>query len=99
VYQAIEIMAEKRIGVLLVLDGGKLVGIVSELDYARKVILKGRSSRETSVREIMAAPVIYVRPADSVDDCMKIINRAPDPASSRNGRRRSCWNRLDWQPR
>ena len=73
VFQAIEIMAEKRIGALLVLDGGKLVGIVSERDYARKVILKGRSSRETSVREIMAAPVIYVRPADSVDDCMKII--------------------------
>jgi len=73
VFQAIEIMAEKRIGALLVLDGGKLVGIVSERDYARKVILKGRSSRETSVGEIMAAPVICVRPADSVDDCMKII--------------------------
>jgi CBS domain-containing protein len=73
VYQAIEIMAEKRIGALLVLDGGKLVGIVSERDYARKVILKGRSSRKTHVREIMTAPVIYVRPGDSVDECMKII--------------------------
>ena len=73
VYQAIEIMAERRIGSLLVLDGGKLVGIVSERDYARKVILMGRSSRKTHVREIMTAPVIYVRPEDSVDECMKII--------------------------
>ena len=73
VQTAIALMAEKQIGALLVLLDGKLVGIVSERDYARKVFLKGRSSPHTTVAEIMTSPVIAVSPEHSVGDCMHII--------------------------
>lgn len=73
VYEAIEQMADKKIGALLVLRGGRLDGIVTERDYARKVILKGKQSRDTRVREIMTAPVLYVTPNQSIDDCMRLM--------------------------
>ena len=73
IYDAIAVMAEKSIGALVVLSEGKLVGIVSERDYARKVILQGRFSKDTRVREIMTSSVITVTPENTVDECMRII--------------------------
>ena len=73
VYEAIERMSEINIGALVVITAEKLVGIVSERDYARKVILKGRQSREIRVREIMSMPVFYVAPETTIDECMRVM--------------------------
>ena len=73
VIDAIRLMAEKGVGAVLVMDGARLAGIVSERDYARKIVLQGRSSKDTPVRDIMTAEVITVRPEDSSDHCMQVV--------------------------
>ena len=73
VFDAIKLMAEKSIGALLVMEGEKIVGIITERDYARKMILMGRSSKETPVRDIMTSPVMYVRPSQTSEECMALM--------------------------
>lgn len=73
VYDALKVMAERNIGALLVVEGDQLKGIFSERDYARKVILHGKSSREIAVKEIMSSDVITVRPEQSIEDCMALM--------------------------
>jgi CBS domain-containing protein len=73
VYEALALMAEKRIGAVVVMKEARLVGILSERDYARQVVLKGKTSRETPVHEIMTSRVVYVRPQQSVEDCMALM--------------------------
>jgi CBS domain-containing protein len=71
VFEAIRLMAEKNVGALLVTENGKLVGIISERDYTRKVILKGKASRDTAVREILSGSVIHVSPHQTVEDGLR----------------------------
>ena len=73
VFEALQLMAAKDVGALVVLDGERLAGIFSERDYARKVVLVGKFSKETAVREIMTAKVLCVRPEQTVDQCMALM--------------------------
>lgn len=73
VYDALQLMADKNVGALVVMDGERLAGIFSERDYARKVILKGKTSRELSVADIMTTDVVSVRPEQTIVDCMELM--------------------------
>ncbi len=73
VFEAIQMMAEKNVGALLVTHGDKLVGIISERDYTRKVALRGKSSKETAVREILSGRVLVVSPSHTVEECMRLM--------------------------
>ncbi len=73
VYRAIELMCEKNIGGLLIVENGKLVGIFTERDYARKLILKGKSSKDTQIKDLMTSNLVTVTPDTSIDDCMRVM--------------------------
>jgi CBS domain-containing protein len=73
VFEAIQMMSEKNIGALLVTEGGKLVGIMSERDYTRKVALKGKSSKESKVREILSDRLLSVTPQHTIEECMRLM--------------------------
>ena len=72
-FDALKLMAEKNIGAILIMEGESIVGMLSERDYARKVVLMGRSSKETPVRDIMTRPVLYVGPQQSTEECMALM--------------------------
>ena len=73
VLEAIQMMADKNVGALLVLEGSKLIGIISERDYTRKVVLRGKASKDTPVKEILSGTIIHVSPSDSVEECMRLM--------------------------
>src|SRR5947199_9487069 len=79
VFEALKVMAEKNVGALLVLEEERLVGIFSERDYARKVILKGKASKEIPVREIMSTHVLYVRPQQTIEASTALMTTKPGP--------------------
>lgn len=73
VFEAVQLLSDKQVGALLVMEAGKLVGIVTERDYARKVILEGKSSRQTPVRDVMTTSVLCVDPEKTVQECMALM--------------------------
>ena len=73
VFEAIKLMADKNIGALLVISGGKLVGVFTERDYTRKIALQGKKSRETQVREVLSSQIVSVTPRHTVEECMKLM--------------------------
>jgi len=73
VYEALELMADQDVGALPVVENGRIVGIFSERDYARNLILKGRSSKDTLVSELMTSPVLYISPNQTIDGCMALM--------------------------
>ena len=75
-FDALKLMAEKNIGALLIVEGETIVGMLSERDYARKVILMGRSSKDTPIRDVMTSPVMYVSPQQSTEECMALMTES-----------------------
>ena len=73
VFEAIQLMADKNVGAVLVTENGKLVGIISERDYTRKVVLKGKASKTTAVREVLSSQIIHVSPSHTVEECMRLM--------------------------
>jgi len=73
VYDALQVMADKNVGALMVLENDQVVGVFSERDYARKVILKGKASKDTPVSEIMSTKLVWVRPDQTIEDCMNLM--------------------------
>jgi len=73
VYVSLQLMADKDVGAILIVEDGKLIGIFTERDYSRKVILKGKSSLTTPIKELMVRDILYVSPSDTIDDCMAIM--------------------------
>jgi CBS domain-containing protein len=73
VLDALKLMADKEIGALVVTEGGRITGVMSERDYARKVVLRGKTSKDTPVREIMTRKVLYVKPEQTVEECMALM--------------------------
>src|SRR3982074_1640484 len=78
-FEALQLVARKDVGALLVMDGGRLAGILSERDYARKVILHGKSSQDIAVRDIMTSGVVTVDPSKTVEDCMSLMTQRRIP--------------------
>ena len=94
VYDAIHLMAEKAVGALIVMDGPKLVGVISERDYARKIILEGRSSENTKISEIMSSEVITTGPDNKIEECMAIMTERKHVPHSDCRTNDSCLERI-----
>lgn len=76
VFEAVKLMADKNVGALMVMEGGRIVGVVTERDYARKVVLLARSSRDTPLSDVMTSAVIYVRPSQTSEECMALMTES-----------------------